>query len=172
LKPEVQLIYNAVRDFARIEFADVVGGLYTRDEMRDFGWNEIGPENARDVTPIDALRARLAPAPGAGAREGFATATSELEKNIEAAVAAAHDRVAETTPAPPKSRKGTTTIAETAAPSSGDSGGNAGAGAHVAAASAPTHAGAGGQRPASEQAAGSMGVPASEPAADLFKEKS
>jgi hypothetical protein len=36
-KPEVQLFYNAVRDFAKIEFGDVVAGLYTIDEMREMG---------------------------------------------------------------------------------------------------------------------------------------
>jgi hypothetical protein len=167
-KPEVQLAYNAMRDFARLYFADVVSGLYTLDELRDMGFNEIGPDRARDVTPIGALRARLAPVQGQAHGEGFTAATGELEKNIDAAVAAAHDRAAETAPA--KGRKESTTIAGTAVPSSGDSG-VAGAGAKVGAASAPSHAGAGrGQQPASEQAAGSSGsVPASEPAADLFK---
>jgi hypothetical protein len=99
--------------------------------------------------------------------EGFAAAANELEQNIDAAVAAAHDHAAETSPAPPRKR-GATTIAETAAPSSGDSGGNAGAGAKVADASAPLDAGSGGQRPAPEQAAGPTS-PASGPAADLFR---
>jgi hypothetical protein len=44
--PEQQLWYYAVRAFARRFCPDVLLGIYSEEELR-----EIGPENARDITP-------------------------------------------------------------------------------------------------------------------------
>jgi RecT family len=56
-KPDVQLCYNAIRDFARIYFPDVTAGLYTPDELED----DLG-ESARIVSPPDStLMGRLTP---------------------------------------------------------------------------------------------------------------
>jgi hypothetical protein len=72
------------------------------------------------VTPADALRARLA-RPAASRLgepvEGFGTASADLARNLDEALAAAHDPAAEAAPAKPRRKGGTTTIDETAQPS-------------------------------------------------------
>src|SRR5215472_15251160 len=49
-KPEVQLFYDTSRDFCRIYCPDVLLGIYTPDEVEQYG---IG-EQAKDVTPESA----------------------------------------------------------------------------------------------------------------------
>lgn len=71
-KPDVQLFYDTSRDFCRIYCPDVLLGVYTRDEVEQYG---IG-EEARDVTPAApesaALAERLQAHPaGPGPREGY-----------------------------------------------------------------------------------------------------
>ena len=91
-KPNVQLFYDASRDFARIHFPDVLAGLPTIDEVLDEEARHIGVDNAKDVTVTtlgDRLRARnAAPAAAIAApREGFSD--TSIHAHIEAAVAAA-----------------------------------------------------------------------------------
>jgi hypothetical protein len=73
-KPEVQLYYNTVRDFARIYFPDVLLGVYSKDELED---SNIGADRAKDVT--QGLHERLAAAAG----------------EVETAANGFHDRVVE-----------------------------------------------------------------------------
>jgi len=56
-KPALQLFYNISRDFARVYFPDVLGGMYGKDEMMDAGFADVS-ESARDVSPklLDRLR--------------------------------------------------------------------------------------------------------------------
>jgi hypothetical protein len=77
-KPDLQLYYNASRDFCRIYFPDILGGVYGLDEMEDAG-ARIGPDHARDVSP--KLRERLRGPVG----EGF----EHIQSSIEASIAAA-----------------------------------------------------------------------------------
>lgn len=64
-KPEVQLFYNASRDFARIYFPDVIGGMYGRDELVEHGGVEV---NALDSPEMTSLASRL---PGIATGKGF-----------------------------------------------------------------------------------------------------
>ena len=48
-KPDLQLYYNTSRDFCRAYFPDVLLGVYTQDELRDY----VGPDHAKDVTKPD-----------------------------------------------------------------------------------------------------------------------
>jgi hypothetical protein len=82
-KPDVQLCYNAIRDFARIYFPDVTAGLYTIDELED----DPG-ESARIVSPPDGtLMGRLTPR---ASGEGF-NHTASPNKIAEAINAARAD---------------------------------------------------------------------------------
>ena len=53
-KPEVQLFYDASRDWARINCPDVLAGVYARDELLDMEAVDVTP-----TTPTDALVQRL-----------------------------------------------------------------------------------------------------------------
>lgn len=77
-KPDLQLFYNASRDFCRIYFPDILGGVYGVDEMEDAG-ARIGPDRAKDVSP--RLRERLRGPVG----EGFEHTKSSIEASIAAA---------------------------------------------------------------------------------------
>jgi hypothetical protein len=75
-KPDLQLFYNASRDFARIYFPDILGGLYEKTELED----QETREPMRDVTP--ALGARLHGVQGEGFSNDIAT---RIEETVEAA---------------------------------------------------------------------------------------
>lgn len=64
-KPEVQLFYNASRDFARIYFPDVLGGMYGRDELIEHGGIEV---QSLDSPEVNSLASRL---PGIATGKGF-----------------------------------------------------------------------------------------------------
>lgn len=49
-KPPLQLFYNISRDFARVFFPDVLGGMYGKDEMLDAGFEDTSA-TAKNVTP-------------------------------------------------------------------------------------------------------------------------
>lgn len=67
-KPDVQMFYDTSRDFCRIYCPDVLLGIYTPDEVEQYG---IG-EDARDVTAGNGLHERLAASRGSQeASEGF-----------------------------------------------------------------------------------------------------
>jgi len=83
-KPDVQLFYDTSRDFGRIYCPDVLLGIYTPDEVEQYG-GEIGTE-ARDITTevniaADAagLHERLAAAQKTG--EGFREGVVEVGLN-------------------------------------------------------------------------------------------
>jgi len=88
-KPNVQLFYDASRDFARIHFPHILAGLPTIDEVMDEEARHVGVEAAKDVTLGDRLRLRnAAPAAAIAApREGFSDRS--IHDHINAAVAAA-----------------------------------------------------------------------------------
>jgi hypothetical protein len=79
-KPEVQMIYNTVRDVARIYFPHVTAGLYTADELADF--DDAVTVEAEQPKP--GLLQRLQPR---ATDEGFnqATATGQFDEAIQAA---------------------------------------------------------------------------------------
>lgn len=64
-KPDVQMFYDTSRDFCRIYCPDVLLGIYTPDEVEQYG---IG-EDAKDITAGAALHERLKNSPKSG--EGF-----------------------------------------------------------------------------------------------------
>lgn len=70
-KPKVQLFYDTSRDWVRIYAPRATLGIYTPDEIEEFG-----PEFARDVTP-PGLNSRLAIAPKSD--EGHAPGHAEAE---------------------------------------------------------------------------------------------
>jgi hypothetical protein len=72
-KPETQITFNAIRDFSKLHFADVVAGILTVDELQD-DIETIGPDNARDVSPQSTTSLRLT---ALATGEGFGSATSE-----------------------------------------------------------------------------------------------
>lgn len=87
-KPELQLFYNASRDFARVFCPDVIAGMYGKDEIEDHKEHFQGPQNAKDVSPAVAdisprLKGRLTGPVG----EGFkgAAALQDIEASIDAA---------------------------------------------------------------------------------------
>lgn len=115
-KPEVQLVYDAVRDLARTNFPHVLAGLPTIDDMLDAGAQHVGPDNAKDVTVAATLgqRLRARQAEPAAPREGFSDRT--IHAHIDAAVAAAtlkQDEPIEPTETKPK-RGAKQTIVEAA----------------------------------------------------------
>lgn len=98
-KPNVQMSYDAIRDVARLYFPDVLGGQYTGEELEEA---HIGPDYARDVSPVQA---RLASAQQQGVREGF-SGSEVVHSVVDAALAAAHDSAAEAaTGEPARSRR-------------------------------------------------------------------
>ncbi len=97
-KPDVQMFYNASRDFARIYFPDVLGGLYTKDELE-----EMGPDRAIDVSPeapVSGLHERLAKAAQTDNPEGFGPGV------VEAGLNGTHDGPTEATGGPEPKPKG------------------------------------------------------------------
>jgi hypothetical protein len=76
-KPEVQMIYNTVRDVARIYFPHVTSGLYTSDELADFDEDQVTMEQ-----PTAGLLQRLKPR---GTDEGFNQAADQFDDVIQAA---------------------------------------------------------------------------------------
>ncbi len=59
-KPRLQMAYAAQRDFARLYFPDILGGVYGDDELQDAGYT-VASDVAKDVSP--GLAARLSGAP-------------------------------------------------------------------------------------------------------------
>lgn len=49
-KPALQLAYSAQRDFARLFFPDVLGGVYGDDELEDVGFT-VASEAAKNISP-------------------------------------------------------------------------------------------------------------------------
>jgi hypothetical protein len=76
-KPEVQMIYNTVRDVARIYFPHVTAGLYTSDELADFDEGQVEMEQ-----PAAGLLQRLKPR---ATDEGFNQSTDQFDEVIQAA---------------------------------------------------------------------------------------
>lgn len=50
-KPDVQLMYNTLRDFIRVHCPEVMLGVYTPDELED-----MSAGKARDVTPVQPFK--------------------------------------------------------------------------------------------------------------------
>lgn len=76
-KPELQLFYNASRDFARVYCPDVLAGMYGRDEMEDYKDSFQGPQNAKDVTPKVAAERRAIST--AASQEALSTIDAALD---------------------------------------------------------------------------------------------
>lgn len=92
-KPEVQLFYNASRDFARIYCPDVMAGIYTNDEMEEAKARHEGPQFAKDVTPAaPTYRQRLQ---GRTGRDGF-SGQENISRSIDDALSAARGKPVET----------------------------------------------------------------------------
>ena len=91
-KPPLQLFYNISRDFARVYFPDVLGGMYGKDEMQDAGFEDVSA-TAKNVTPdlSPKLSERLRLAKG---DEGFVG--EQTMQSINAQLAAAGATVAKT----------------------------------------------------------------------------
>lgn len=85
-KPEVQMFYDASRDWARIHCPDILGGVYAREEMDEAEDQRVGPDNAKDVSP--GLRARLRGPVG----EGFEHVKSSIKASIAAATVIDHKK--------------------------------------------------------------------------------
>jgi hypothetical protein len=96
-KPDLQLFYNASRDFARVYFPDILGGVYGVDEMEDAG-AQVGPQHAKDVSP--GLRERLRGPVG----EGFQHSKSSIEASIAAATPVDEKKSGKAAPARPASQ--------------------------------------------------------------------
>ena len=63
-KPDLQLFYNASRDWARMHFPDVIMGVYAEDEMDDSGRTlvaEVVTDRPRLTSRAEALRQRVTP---------------------------------------------------------------------------------------------------------------
>lgn len=90
-KPELQLFYNASRDFARVYCPDVIAGMYGRDEIEDYKERFQGPQNAKDVSPASDLSPRLIDRLTGPKSDGFAQ--DQAIQNIDAAIAAAKPAV-------------------------------------------------------------------------------
>ena len=72
--PDQQLFYYSARSLARRHFPDVILGVYARDEIEDSRPAHVGPDRAKDVTPLaERLAARAVPS------EGFNPAFVEAE---------------------------------------------------------------------------------------------
>lgn len=76
-KPELQLFYNASRDFARVWFPDVIGGMYGRDEMLDHGGTEVRPAITNTIAD------RLPAVAGAGGFDANGIARTLGEAPVE-----------------------------------------------------------------------------------------
>jgi hypothetical protein len=94
-KPDLQLYYNAARDYGRMNFPDVLGGVYSVDEMEDAGFRHVGPDRAKDISP--GLRERLRGPVG----EGFEHTKSSIEASIQAATPVDRKRSGKAVPAEP-----------------------------------------------------------------------
>jgi len=84
-KPEVQMFYDASRDWSRINCPHILGGVYAREEMEE-NEDHVGPDQAKDVSP--KLRERLRGPVG----EGFEHTKSSIEASIAAATTVDHKR--------------------------------------------------------------------------------
>jgi hypothetical protein len=93
-KPEVQMFYDASRDWARINCPHILGGVYAREEMEE-NEDHVGPDHAKDVSP--KLRERLRGPVG----EGFEHTKSSIEASIAAATTVDHKRSGKAIPAGP-----------------------------------------------------------------------
>lgn len=69
-KPALQMFYVVSRDFARVFFPDILGGMYGKDELEAEDFTEVSAA-ARDVSP--GLAKRLSAAKG---NEGFVGETT------------------------------------------------------------------------------------------------
>lgn len=98
-KPDLQLYYNAVRDFARTYFPDVILGVYAEDELDG---TFIGAERAKDVSP--GLHERLAAAAPTG--EGFKPDTVETAIGEATETAAGEPEAADPSSDTPKRKRG------------------------------------------------------------------
>lgn len=60
-KPKVQMWYDTSRDWARVYCPDVILGIYSDDELGREGFQHIGADHAKDVTPAaeEGLHHRL-----------------------------------------------------------------------------------------------------------------
>jgi RecT family len=85
-KPELQLMYNAIRDFARLYFRHVIMGIMTVDELEDHGAVRVHDVTPNPTFPTDEipLRQRLRPRE---TDEGFnqSTVADTMNQAIEAA---------------------------------------------------------------------------------------
>jgi hypothetical protein len=81
-KPALQLFYTISRDFARVFFPDVLGGMYGKDEMIEAGFEDVS-QSARDISPKLTERLRIAKSDN----EGFVG--EKTLQNIDAAMNAA-----------------------------------------------------------------------------------
>lgn len=120
-KPELQMFYNASRDFARVYFPDVLGGVYGKDEMDDDREAHQGPQNARDVSP--GIASRLS----GPSEHGTGFAGISTVRDIEASIDAARAKPAEPEPEPdsgtkvlPSRRRTKNTAASADAPQASD----------------------------------------------------
>jgi hypothetical protein len=95
-KPDVQLFYDTSRDWVRIYCPRATMGLYTGEELREYG-----PEFARDVTPPPGVAERLKES-GHGREEG-----PQGHEQVEAAIASAKaDKPKEEPATKPKGKPG------------------------------------------------------------------
>jgi len=72
-KPDLQLYYNASRDWCRVYFPDVLLGVFSEDELRD-----SEGDMPRDVTPKPDVGTRLK-----GGNKGRGFSQAHVEKQIE-----------------------------------------------------------------------------------------
>lgn len=78
-KPELQLFYDASRDWARMHCPHVIAGLYTREELAEYAdEGHFGADNAKDISPAQ-------PTPRLRLGERRADRASELSAHTEAA---------------------------------------------------------------------------------------
>lgn len=105
-KPEVQLFYNASRDFARIYFPDVMGGMYGRDELIEHGGTDV-----EQIGPESSLAARLPKVAGSAGFDAntISRALGEAPAEQEKPAAAREPAAGKATRAP---RKGSTKAAK------------------------------------------------------------
>lgn len=108
-KPALQMFYAMSRDWARMYCADIVAGVYTKDELVEQGFNDV--TRPTDVSP--RLRERLRGPVG----EGFEHTKSSIEASIAAATTVDHKRSGRSSAAAGQSADADETSVE-AAPSS------------------------------------------------------
>ena len=77
-KPDLQQFYDASRDWARAYYPDVLGGVYSKDELDE----QFGPERAKDITPKPSISDRLK---GNAGKRGFSKEHVERETGVTVA---------------------------------------------------------------------------------------